>query len=747
MTRTPGRHGGAKRSRPQRRERPPAVFPSREEILDFIRSSDGPVGKREIAQAFRLTAEQKIELKLFLKDLTEEGTLTRGQGRRISAPGAVPSVGVFVVEDLGEDGDVLLRPQDLNEDADVPRIYLKAGATDDPAPALGARILASLKPQEDGSFTATLMRVLDEAQPRVVGVFQMTRQGGRVELADRKARGEVTIEAGHTGGAEPGDLVLVELALSRRMGLKRGRVKQVLGKSDDPRAISLICIASRDLPVEFPAAAIADAEAATVPDLGGRTDLRHVPLVTIDGEDARDFDDAVFAEPDEDPANEGGWHLLVAIADVAHYVLPGSALDRESYKRGNSVYFPDRVVPMLPEALSNGLCSLKPKEPRACLAFELWIGESGRLLRHRLLRGLMRSAARLTYTQVQAARNGAPDDTTGPLVETVIEPLYGAYAALSRAREKRGTLELDIPERKVSFGADGKVAGIVERERLDSHKLIEEFMILANVAAAEMAGAANAPTLYRVHDRPNAAKLDNVRDFIKDLGYSLAKGQVIKPSHLTQLLAQAEGTPQSRLISEVILRSQAQALYSPDNIGHFGLALRNYAHFTSPIRRYADLIVHRTLIRLAKLGEDGLTEGERVRLAEIGEHISATERRAAEAERDATGRYIASYMSDHIGSVFEGRISGVSRFGIFVRLDGNGAEGLIPISTLPDDFYVHEEAKHRLIGRRSGRAFQLAQPVTVKLREADGLTGSTLFSLMGEGVQPQHTASRQRKRR
>ena len=755
MTRSPGRHGGASRSKSPRRSRSKggggskqAVFPTREEILTFIRDAEGAVGKREIAQAFRLSASQKIELKLMLKDLEGDGTVNRGRGRRISAPGALPAVGVFVVGDPDADGDITLRPQDWNEEAEPPLIYLKELATDVAPPAPGARILARLKPQEDGSFNAVLMRVLDEAQPRVVGVFQMTRQGGRVELADRKARGEVTIEPGQTGGAEPGDLVLVELAVAPRLGLKRGRVVRVLGKSDDPRAISLICIAARDLPVDFPDAAVAEAESATVPDLSGRTDLRDVPLVTIDGEDARDFDDAVFAEADTDPANEGGWHLLVAIADVAHYVRPGSALDREAYKRGNSVYFPDRVVPMLPEALSNGLCSLKPREPRACMAFELWIAEDGRLLRHKLMRGLMRSAARLTYNQVQAARNGSPDDMTGPLVRTVIEPLYGAYASLSRARARRGTLELDIPERKVSFGADGKVAGIVERERLDSHKLIEEFMILANVAAAEMTGAASAATLYRIHDRPEAAKLDNVRDFIKDLGFTLAKGQVIKPAHLTQLLKQAEGTPQSQLISEVILRSQAQALYSPDNIGHFGLSLRNYAHFTSPIRRYADLIVHRSLIRLARLGDDGIAQEEIVRLAEIGEHISSTERRAAEAERDATGRYIASYMSDHIGSIFEGRISGVSRFGIFVRLDGNGAEGLIPISTLPDDFYVHEEAKHRLVGRRSGRAFQLAQHVTVKLREADGLTGSTLFALMGEsgqeerGAKPQHRRQR-----
>ena len=752
MTRRPGRHGGSKGAKPPRKRvpRPPQQqqpsFPTRDEVLEFIRDNPGPVGKREIARAFRLSASQKIELKLLLKDLAGDGSVTRDHGRRVSAPGAMPPVGVMIVNDPDADGDLTLTPQDWAGDADPPLIYLKPQASDT-APAPGARVLVRVRPLEDGSFEATLMRQLDEAQPRVVGIFHLTKQGGRVESTDRKARGEVMIEPGHTKGAEPGDLVVVELSPAPRMGLKVGRVREVIGNAEDPRAISLICIASRDLPIEFPAAVLADAEGATVPDLGSRTDLRDIPLVTIDGEDARDFDDAVFAEPDTDPQNVDGWHLIVAIADVSHYVRPGSALDREAYKRGNSVYFPDRVVPMLPEALSNGLCSLKPNEPRACMAFELWITESGRLLRHRLARGLMRSAARLTYNQLQAARNGNPDDTTGPLMRSVIEPLYGAYESLSRARAKRGTLELDIPERKVTFGPDGKVAGIVERERLDSHKLIEEFMILANVAAAEMTGAASAPTLYRIHDRPDAAKLDNVREFIKDLGFTLAKGQVIKPAHLTQLLDQAKETPQSQLISEVILRSQAQALYSPDNIGHFGLALRNYAHFTSPIRRYADLIVHRTLIRLAHLGSDGLTQGETVKLAEIGEHISSTERRAADAERDATGRYIASFMADHIGDIFEGRISGVSRFGLFVRVDGSGAEGLIPISTLPQDFYVHEEAKHRLVGRRSNRIFQLAQRVTVKLREADGLTGSTLFSLMGEEGPSEHKPRQVQNRR
>jgi ribonuclease R len=657
------------------------------------------------------------------------GKPRQGVSRRQQAGATLPAVATLIVENLWEEGEILLRPSSWEARHEPPRITLQLASTDK-MPTLGAKVLAKLKPHSDGSYTATLMRMLDSDSERVIGVFRQTRQGGQVEVADRRSRQDIVIEAGQTGEAEPGDLVVVETSAAARLGAKRGRIVEVLGHEDNPRAISLIAIAAKQIPTEFPAEALAEAESGEVPELGRRTDLRQVTLVTIDGEDARDFDDAVFAEADTSPDNAGGWHLIVAIADVSHYVRPGSALDREAFKRGNSVYFPDRVVPMLPEALSNGLCSLKPHEPRACLAFDLWVDRNGRLLRSKLLRGLMRSVARLTYEQVQAAHNGGADELTQPLLETVINPLYGAYDSLLKARTARGTLELDLPERKVKLGADGQVEAIVERERLDSHRLIEEFMILANVAAAEITMQAKQPSLYRVHDSPNPEKLDAVRDFIRDLDLSLPKGQVIKPAQLTNLLKQAAETPHAQLISEIILRSQAQALYSPDNIGHFGLALANYAHFTSPIRRYADLIVHRTLIRLQKLGEDGISDAEAGRLEEIGEHISITERRAAEAERDAVSRYTAAYMAAHIGNIFAGRISGVSRFGLFVKLAGNGAEGLVPISTLPDDFYIHEEQHHRLIGRRSGRTYRLADPVTVKLREANGLTGSTLFSIM-----------------
>jgi ribonuclease R len=713
----------------------PPPFPTREQVLEFIRDSTGPVGKREIARAFQISGDQRPALKRLLFELSQTGEVDKGRGRKVAPPKALPEVAVVEISALDEDGDLLCRPIDWREKSDPPRILIKSGKRGADDLGVGNRALVQLKRLSPDFYEARPIRKLESGAARILGLFERTGGGNaRVRSTDKRNRTELTVLPQNEGGAEPGELVVVEVLPATRLGLRQARVVARLGNGSAPGAISLIAIHSRSLPTQFSDAAIAEAEAATVPDLKGREDLRNIPLITIDGEDARDFDDAVWAEPDTKAENAGGWHLLVAIADVSHYVLSGSALDRDAYQRGNSVYFPDRVVPMLPEALSNGLCSLKPHEPRACLAFHLWIDAKGRLIRHRLVRGLMRSAARLTYEQVQAAIDGAPDDTTGPLVEPVLRPLYGAFAALLKARSERGTLELDLPERKVLLDDQGRVTAIVARTRLDSHRLIEEFMIAANVAAAEDLEERKQPGLFRIHDRPDPVKLEAVRGFIEGIGHglTLAKGQVITPAHLTRLLNQAKELPEAQLISDIVLRSQAQAIYSDKNIGHFGLALRRYAHFTSPIRRYADLIVHRALIRSWKLGTDGLTDGELPRLAEIGEHISMTERQAAEAERESVDRFTAAYLAERVGATFSGRISGVARFGLFVRLDETGADGIVPISSLPDDYYVHEEAKHQLIGRNKGRIYRLADRVMVKLLEADGMTGSTVFQMLND---------------
>jgi len=732
------------------KKKTPPPFPTREQVLEFIRESTVPVGKREIARAFQITGDQRPALKVLLADLSRSGAVDKGRGRKVAPPKALSEVAIIEIHGMDDDGDLLCRPVDWREAGDPPRILMRANQRGAADLGVGNRALAQLKRLSPDFYEARPIRKLEGSTARILGIFERAGTHAKVRSTDKRNRTDLTVLPANEGGAEPGELVVAEILPAVRLGLRQARVVARLGNGTDPGAISLIAIHSRNLPTEFSDAAVKEAEAATVPDLKGREDLRDIPLVTIDGEDARDFDDAVWATPDTDANNEGGWHLLVAIADVSHYVLPGSALDREAYRRGNSVYFPDRVVPMLPEALSNGLCSLKPHEPRACLAYHLWIDAKGRLIRHRIVRGLMRSAARLTYEQVQAAIDGAPDDTTGPLVEPVLKPLYGAFEALLKARAERGTLELDLPERKVILNAEGKVTAIVPRARLDSHRLIEEFMIAANVAAAEDLEERKQPGLFRIHDRPDPTKLEAVRSFIAGIGHglALAKGQVITPAQLTRLLNQAKELPEAQLISDIVLRSQAQAIYSDKNIGHFGLALRRYAHFTSPIRRYADLIVHRALIRSWKLGDDGLDDATLPRLTEIGEHISMTERQAAEAERESIDRYTASFLAERVGATFSGRISGVARFGLFVRLDETGADGIVPISSLPDDYYVHEEAKHRLIGRNKGRVYRLADRVTVKLLEADGMTGSTVFQLMSDsGEELPRGRPQQRERR
>jgi ribonuclease R len=559
------------------------------------------------------------------------------------------------------------------------------------------------------------------ARERVVGVFARERDGGGiVHPTDRRDRLEYRVMARDIGDAGDGDLVVAEPVAASRTGPPRARIVERLGRLEDPLAPSLVAIREHGIPVAFSAEALAEAEAAEPVDLGSRSDLRDLPLVTIDGEDARDFDDAVWAEPDGE-----GWHAVVAIADVAWYVRDGGALDRDAAERGNSVYFPDRVVPMLPEALSNELCSLKPNVERACLAIHLWIGSDGRLVRHRVVRGLMRSVARLTYEQAQARMDAGGD--------AIVSPLYGAYRTLEKWRLERGALDLDIPEFRVTLAPDGTPLEIGRRARLDSHRLIEELMIAANVAAAETLGAKNIPCMYRVHDQPDAEKLASLSMLLEEIGapgLKLARGQVVRPQQFARILEAAEGRAEAPLIHQLVLRSQAQAAYSPNNIGHFGLGLRHYAHFTSPIRRYADLLVHRALIQALGLGEGGAVAGDAATFEALGKQISDTERRAARAERDTVDRYVARFMRDHIGAVFTGRISGIARFGLFVTLADTGADGMIPIATLPADYYQHDKQRHALTGRRTGTTYRLGQSVQVRLAQHDPIGAGLIFALI-----------------
>ena len=701
-------------------------LPSKQEVLDFIRSQPGRVGKRELARAFNLKGADKIGLKAILKELEGAGQVQRGQHRRFARPGSLPEVGVIEITGTDTDGELIARPVAWEEQGRPPRVFLAPWKKGDVVAGVGDKVLAKLRRIRDDAYEARPIRIVGEAKARVLGVFETNPDGsGRVRPTSRKEKADYMVPRGEAGGAEDGELVMCDLLPGRLYGLRQVSVKERLGRLGAPKSVSLVAIHANDIPFVFPDGAMAQAEAAGAATMDHRVDLRPVPLVTIDGEDARDFDDAVFAEQEED----GGWHCIVAIADVSWYVRPGDALDREAYQRGNSVYFPDRVVPMLPEQLSNGWCSLRPNEDRGCLAVHFWLDKDGNKKKHKFVRAMMRSAARLTYTQVQEAKDGRPDDLTGPLLEPVIKPLYGAWAALFAARERRGVLELDIPERKVDISPNGQVLGIKPRPRFDSHRLIEDFMIQANVCAAEELERVHKPCMYRVHDQPSVEKLDSLREFLSSMDLSLPKGQTLKPGQFNLILAKVKDSPNETLVNEVVLRSQAQAVYSPENLGHFGLGLARYAHFTSPIRRYADLLVHRALVSGLKLGDGGLPPDCLPDFPEWGEHISATERRAATAEREAVDRYVTAFLSDRVGATFSAKVSGVTRFGLFVNLLETGADGLVPIASLPEDFYDHDETHHCLVGRRTRKTYQLGQMLSVALHEANQLTGSMVFHL------------------
>ena len=710
-------------------------FPNREEILQFIRSSSKRVGKREIARAFKLDSRQKMTLKKALREMQLDGTLEKEKGRRVRKSETLPPVAVVEITGTDSDGDLLARPVDWDGNGEAPRIYMIQGHRRHSAPGPGDRVLARLTPTGDGEFEGRTIRAIAAAPRQTLGIFEKVGGEARLRPTDKRARGEFAIDPRDTLNAEPGDLVRAEPLRGRRLGLSQARIVEVIHGGEGSASPSIIALVDYDLPTRFSAEAEKQAAGAGAAPAKDRDDFRSLPLVTIDGADARDFDDAVWAEPDPDKKNPGGWHLLVAIADVAWYVRSGDALDQDAYQRGNSAYFPDQVVPMLPEALSNGWCSLVPGEDRPCVAVHLWIDASGKLRRHQFRRGVMRSAARLTYEQVQAARDGNPDKTTRPLLNSVITPLYGAYQSLLKGRTARDALELEMPERRIDLAPDGTVNGIGVRQRLDSHKLIEEFMITANVAAAETLEKAALPCMYRVHDQPSKEKLEALRNVLESVGIRFARGGTPTPKRFNQILKKAAATPHAPMVNVMVLRSQAQAEYAPENVGHFGLALVRYCHFTSPIRRYADLLVHRALIAGGRLGPGGL-EKNPGDFVELGEHLSMTERRAANAERDAVDRFIAGFLADRIGAVFQGRINGVTRFGLFVTLTETGADGLVPMRTLADDYYVHDETRHSLRGRNSGIEYRLGDEVEVRLTEANPVTGGMVLALMDSGTPP-----------
>ncbi len=710
-------------------------LPSKDEILDWISENPTQTAKRDIAKAFGIKGgAARIELKRLLKELQADGHLQKRK-RSYRDPGKLPPVAVLQVRAPDADGDLFARPLEWQGEGPEPRVLLQTRDAD-PALGEGDRILAKLHEvnESDHAYEGRLIRKIGTNPRKILGIFRKGAEGGRVVPIDKGADKEWLVPAGAAGEARDGELVEAEQSGPKnRMGLPQARILARLGDPGAPRAVSLIAIHQHGIPDEFPDAVIAEADAAKPLPLGQREDLRDLPLITIDPADARDHDDAVLARADDDPKNPGGHVVWVAIADVAAYVRPGTALDREARRRGNSTYFPDRVVPMLPDRLSGDLCSLHEGVERPCLAVEMVLDAQGVELRHRFTRGYMRSAASLNYVEVQEAQDGRPNEACAPLMDEVIAPLYAAYHALQQARAGRQPLDLDLPERKIVLGEDGLVQSVAVQDRLDAHRLIEEFMILANVAAAEELFARRRPLLYRVHEEPSPEKLEALREVAQASGFSLAKGQVLQTRHLNQLLAQAEGTEFDQLVNLSTLRSMQQAYYHPENFGHFGLALRSYAHFTSPIRRYSDLIVHRALITAHDWGKDGLSPEDIERLEETAKHISETERRSMTAERDTNDRYLAAYLSERVGNEFAGRISGIQRFGAFVTLDETGADGLIPIRTLGREFFRFDPEALTLTGTETGLQLGIGQRVTVRLAEAVPVTGGLMLELIEAG--------------
>lgn len=722
---------------PKPPRRPTSGLPDKDTLLRFLREA-GEADKSDLARAFGLKGEDRRALRQMLRELEAEGKLGKRGRKGFSEAGALPPVGVVDVVERDADGEMYVRLVEAANDA--PRALLVPDKTGKvgPAPGMGDRLLVKFARGEDG-WEARLAKRLDSSGAnRVLGVIRKSNKETRVEPVDRRSKDVLVIPQDLAGELRDGDLVLAAIEKSiQRYGPKRGKILEHIGKEDDPRAASLIAIHAHGVPTGFSEAVEREAEAVELPTLKGRDDLRDIPFITIDPADARDHDDAVYAQRDDDPKNEGGWIVWVAIADVAAYVKGGSSLDREARAKGNSTYFPDRVEPMLPERLSNGLCSLKEGENRATLAVRMVFDKDGRKTGHKFHRGLMRSHAKLSYEQAQAAidgveNGGGTDDTTGPIMEAILYPLWTAYHTMLKGRMKRSPLAIDSPERRILMAPDGGIAAIVPRKSLEAHRLIEEMMIQANVCAAETLEQKKTPLIYRVHETPSQEKVFNLADFLSTIGKPWNKGEAPTTKRFNKLLDETRDGPHAEVVNEVVLRSQMQAIYSAENVGHFGLNLDRYAHFTSPIRRYSDLIVHRGLIRALKLGNDGLTDREIAELDAIADQVTQTERRSMAAERDAMDRYVAAFLEDRVGATFEGRITGVTRFGLFVRLDETGADGLVPVSSLGSEYFTHDDRAHALVGERSGQRFTLGRAVEVRLKEATPVTGGLLFEMLSD---------------
>jgi ribonuclease R len=727
-----------------------AELPSRKQILDFIATSDQPAGKREIARAFGLRGDGKIALKRLLNDMADEGLIETGRARAFNKAGGIPRVTVLRIVEADDSGHVFGTPEQWDADTPAPKLRIiekeRKGAL-----GIGDRVLARTEERGD-KFVAHPLKKLAKKQELVLGVLRQEGTRFWLTAVEKKERRELPI--GDVADGEAGDLVLCEVSGSG--GRVSARVDAVLGDPFAPKSFSLIAIHKHDLPHEFSEAAIAEATRVAKQPLGEREDLTHLPIVAIDPEDARDHDDAIWAARDEDEDNQGGWKAIVAIADVSFYVRPDTPLDKGARSRGNSVYFPDRVVPMLPEELSADICSLKEGEDRAAMACHLTVAKDGTIKSWRFTRAKIRVAANIAYEDAQAAIDASAEervDVSSPvcsmpevegrvpqeLVETALKPLWGCWRALLAARNKREPLELDLPERQVVLDEKGRIESVAGRERLDAHRLVEDFMIAANVAAARALEAKKAPVMYRVHEPPSRVKLEALKDYLDTFDIPFTLGQVIKPATFNRIIERVGESDFRPEIMEQLLRTQMQARYAPDRLGHFGLALGTYAHFTSPIRRYADLLVHRALVSAYNLGDGGLPPEDAEHFERIGEQISGLERRAMEAERETVDRYVAAFLSDQRGQVVMCRITGVQPFGFFATVVDFGGDGLVPVSTIGDEYFRYDEKAQQLVGEDTGTAYRQGQKLRLRIAEADPVSGSLRFELpdQSEGARPQ----------
>ena len=711
-------------------------LPSMAELTDFLNKQTGFVNKRQISKHFKIKGDDKLYLKRLLNEIEQHGMIIR-KGKSFTTKGHLPERISVEITGVDSDGELVGRPVSWHEEKRSPQILINSKGKLKPAPTVGDVVIARVRPIHEYLYEGEALRRVTASPNQMVGVFY----GGKIVSVDRRFKEAFELDSSFPN-LKPNDLVIVEIpeVIKQR---PRAHFIRKIGKSTDPYAASLISIFAHHLPIAFSVQCLKEAKAVRLPIMGNRTDLRKIPFVTVDGADARDFDDAVFAEPDAHPKNKGGWHIYVAIADVAYFVRFGSDLDKDAFERGNSTYFPDRVIPMLPEELSNGLCSLNPDEDRPAMVAEIWIDKEGHKLRHRFIRAMICSKARLTYDAVEADFNRTKRILG---LEIQMDSLKGAYESLLKARLRRGVLELDVPELQVILNDKGQVVQIKQRERFASHKMIEEFMILANVAAAQTLEELKLPIMYRVHDRPSIEKMESLNNYLSEQGLTQHIKKNPLPEDFNRILKEAAVSSNPSSVNEMVLRSQSQAEYSPENIGHFGLALDKYAHFTSPIRRYADVLIHRALIKGLRLGEGALTNEEAEAFSKIADHISSTERQSAAAEQDALDRYVASYLADRIGEKFTARISSVTAFGLFVRIDEYGADGLIPVSSLTEDYYIYDDRLNQLKGRSSKRIYKIGQNVDVVLKEATPLTGGLLFHVVYNGKMTNNAFKKRIKR-